>query len=760
VGGNIINCPECGFKDLPEEASICPHCGMDLREVSQSATRITVNQKVGKADGSTIGVDMRQIIEKVIIGGKDEAQDQRNKKKLLEKVKKFWIEGVFEKSVHGAVLIDLGKETQMSAVERPWDLVVQSVNQPEKTLPPGKKIVDVFDEMGKTLLILGAPGSGKTTTLLELARDKIKLAESDPKETIPVVFNLSSWMDTRQSIADWLVNELNVKYQIPKRIGSKWVENNDLCLLLDGLDEVKAVRREACAEAINKFLQENNADIAMCSRAQEYQNLNCRLRLGGAIFLQPLTSEQIERYITMGGQKLAALAIALKTDISLQELSKSPLMLSIMSLSYGNLPVGELIEGKMGLEERRKHLFDTYVDRMFTRIGRTKAESYTKEMTISLLSWLAKKMDEHGQTVFLIEQLQPSWLASRRQRWSYVLSSRFICGIIFFSCIISLLIRLGYFTSSPRQNPGDPGELVIILFLGIIYGLIIGPIEGLRLERNKKIKNNSNEELNSWKSTTRFLAIWVAVAILIGLIISFNNNIVLTGIDTSESKEIFKNIFFSLIFVASYMFTFGQRNCNINSDIKTTETIGLSLNGLIHGAAIGIAFIVVTLGASAVTGGTLIEQQDYIWFISVICIVSIVFGAIKGQISEAKNLPNQGIKLSIRNSLLLGLTFGFFFMVLCLILLSYYDSNENFKLVDFIIIGISSGLIAFMWYGCIDAIQHYILRLLLWRDKKTPWVYATFLDYAVERIFLQKVGGGYIFIHRLFLEYFSRREDV
>jgi len=30
-----------------------------------------------------------------------------------------------------------------------------------------------------------------------------------------------------------------------------------------------------------------------------------------------------------------------------------------------------------------------------------------------------------------------------------------------------------------------------------------------------------------------------------------------------------------------------------------------------------------------------------------------------------------------------------------------------------------------------------------------------FLDHAAERIFLRKVGGGYIFIHRMLLDYFA-----
>jgi hypothetical protein len=39
-----------------------------------------------------------------------------------------------------------------------------------------------------------------------------------------------------------------------------------------------------------------------------------------------------------------------------------------------------------------------------------------------------------------------------------------------------------------------------------------------------------------------------------------------------------------------------------------------------------------------------------------------------------------------------------------------------------------------------------------------PWNIARFLDYAADRIILRKVGGGYIFIHRLLLEHFAKIE--
>ena len=52
-------------------------------------------------------------------------------------------------------------------------------------------------------------------------------------------------------------------------------------------------------------------------------------------------------------------------------------------------------------------------------------------------------------------------------------------------------------------------------------------------------------------------------------------------------------------------------------------------------------------------------------------------------------------------------------------------------------------------------VRHFVLRCLLWCTGCIPFNYARFLDYAAERILLRKVGGGYIFIHRLLLEYFA-----
>jgi eukaryotic-like serine/threonine-protein kinase len=68
-------------------------------------------------------------------------------------------------------------------------------------------------------------------------------------------------------------------------------------------------------------------------------------------------------------------------------------------------------------------------------------------------------------------------------------------------------------------------------------------------------------------------------------------------------------------------------------------------------------------------------------------------------------------------------------------------------------------LFAFFWYGGQDVIQHYVLRFMLYWKGYTPLRYANFLDYAARLVLLQKVGGGYIFIHRLLLEHFAANKE-
>ena len=55
-------------------------------------------------------------------------------------------------------------------------------------------------------------------------------------------------------------------------------------------------------------------------------------------------------------------------------------------------------------------------------------------------------------------------------------------------------------------------------------------------------------------------------------------------------------------------------------------------------------------------------------------------------------------------------------------------------------------------------IQHFALRFVLYRSGLSPWNYARFLNYATDRMFLQRIGGRYRFIHKLLQEHFAKME--
>jgi hypothetical protein len=262
-------------------------------------------------------------------------QEQRNRRAMLAKVKGIWIDGLLEQSLADELRIALDLTTQPDAVNLPLNALVQELNQPTHPLPVGTPIIDLFDQMGGALLILGAPGAGKTTLLLELARDLIARAEQDEGHPIPVVFNLSSWANKGQSLREWLVEELNTKYDVPRKLAQAWMDADIVSPLLDGLDEIATEQRGNCVEAINTYREEHGlVPLAVCSRLADYEALTSRLRLQGAIAIQLLSKQQIDAYLERAGEKLAGVRVALRNDAELGEMLNTPLMLSIVTLAY------------------------------------------------------------------------------------------------------------------------------------------------------------------------------------------------------------------------------------------------------------------------------------------------------------------------------------------------------------------------------------------------------------------------------------------
>ena len=77
------------------------------------------------------------------------------------------------------------------------------------------------------------------------------------------------------------------------------------------------------------------------------------------------------------------------------------------------------------------------------------------------------------------------------------------------------------------------------------------------------------------------------------------------------------------------------------------------------------------------------------------------------------------------------------------------------RLVFGLVGGLLGGLLGGLRFGGHAYLHHFALRLVLWQKNLAPLHYVRFLDHATARLFLRKVGGGYVFIHRMLLEYFA-----
>ena len=312
--------------ELP--AFVAQHAFVDLVGVDDDAARqriLATLLKHGQLDATKLS----------LVGGTRCAVDRanRNRMAMIEKVRTIWIDGYLRHSLFDEGRMMLGMSERPDAVARPFDVLVKCPDQGERPLPRGTRVVDVFDTTDRSLLILAAPGSGKTTLLLELARDLLSRATNAPTHPIPVVFPLSTWAESRKPLAEWLQDELNLRYDVPRVIAQEWVATDCVLPLLDGLDEVTSNSRDKCVEAINEFRQSHGfLPLVVVSRTASHESLEKPLRLHGAIALERVTREQASAYLDDLGVTGENVLASLREDPSLWELLDTPLMLNIAAL--------------------------------------------------------------------------------------------------------------------------------------------------------------------------------------------------------------------------------------------------------------------------------------------------------------------------------------------------------------------------------------------------------------------------------------------
>jgi hypothetical protein len=315
---------------------------------------------------------------------------------------------------------------------------------------------------------------------------------------------------------------------------------------------------------------------------------------------------------------------------------------------------------------------------------------------LQMRRWLRQVAQQMGsEKEFLIERMQPrDWLRRSGHQWQQY---RLIVG------------------------------LIVGLIAGLLWGLIAGLLWGLLVYLSKEL----SEGLDS-------------IDLVEALQMSMSS-----GARREILKQLKQNVVEGLI-----------------RGLRLGLIVGL-IEGL-TGGPIALLLLSLLLGLIGVTMGGLSELlivaliRVLLWgLVGVLLwgligvLLWVLVGGLKADI-QTRTQPNQGIWNSRNNTLLLSLVVLGLTPLLYLAL-AHVPWRVDQARADCIIRAIiyTPFLFAFLHGGGQACIQHFALRLVLYGNLLIPWNFVRFFQQAEDRLFIQRTGGSYIFIHRTLQEHFA-----
>jgi hypothetical protein len=375
---------------------------------------------------------------------------------------------------------------------------------------------------------------------------------------------------------------------------------------------------------------------------------------------------------------------------------------------------------------------------------------YSEEQVRRWLGFLARNMLSRGQTIFLVENLQPTWLMSQLFRRWYIGVTRTILSILL--GLVVYFTNVVYFAYE-RQNVSQAALLVLA-----------GGTMAVAITANQLLDRllRGGGQVMKAGSPKRVL---MAGAFLGQVILMLIVAVLPARIVWPDFPEI---VYLGVCPVAavSTATAFNRVSFPLEEDIRPVERLSwswrlslrelcspLALIAMLVAIVVAVCFPSVRMVAPIVAGGSLLARA--------------IDRGFETASVPLKTRPNSGIWLSSRNAAL--------FIVLALAVpaatiwgvLALTDDMETMGL--HLRLGLAIAMSLFLpvalsrapLMGAMAWAYHFVLRGLLAAEGDAPLLYVRFLDYAADNLgFLQKVGGGYTFMHRYLLEYFAAEAET
>ncbi len=633
------------------------------------------------------------------IATKEEADKQREA--MLDAVKAAWIEGVLETSLYQKELLELDLEECRVDVEKCRDLiqppVQRDVQTPKRAFQPSLRSTD-------DILAIFDDDHGRL----------LILGEPGSGKTITLL-NLANLLIYRA--------RADSEYPLPVVFNlASWAEKQQplAAWLIDELEKKYRVPKSLGRYWVEKrellLLLDGLDEVREDVRGKCIEAINAYC---GGIVKAVVCSRYEEYKAAISDQmKLAAWGV-----IRLKPLSKDNVFKRLTKLNEKAKPVKKALEEDMDLLKLAQT--PLLLNVMLMAYGGEGGESQAREGTIE--DKRSRLFDRYIRRVLLEHRTEKHlWPPSKVMTWVRWIAKELIQ-------YNEIEFRLENLQPDWLQN----GEIQFYRGINaLIIGLISLLIVGLSVA----------------------LSVRLGYGMALGLFLGLNFGLFF-GVLNSVSEKMEREI----LPVRS------RWNFHLLSTLKLSEDFLLQFFLLFMGLLTGL-FIGQSIGLlSGLAIGLVIGLTA-----GLLSVLFFVLEDVKSIITSP--VPNRPIWQSGKNGLLVAL-FGSPFLVLLIgpiatpFLLfdgstvgQYGNLNEGLRgwLVIGLPFGISTGLLLGFGYGGEAFIRHWALRFTLWRYGHTPapWRYVAFLDYAVQRILLRRVGGGWIFIHRMIMEHIAGLDDA
>ena len=649
---------------------------------------------------------------------------------LLLRVREFWVDGLLQQNKNPLSTMPQPKTLSYSLVDVPWKPTGRGTPNTE-SLSPTLPLTKIYHRLKHRMLILGDSGHGKTLSLIEILKNVCDDAQHSDVFThpIPVLFTLSSWHPGKGTLFDWMVDELAIKYVIPRKYGRRWLEQRFIVPFLDGLNEVQPEYMAACIEVINDFSsQYTPRGLVVSCRKQEYVAAGVKLNLNGSVTLESLEKETIVDF--MNADRWKHLRAAIEDAPELEAMLQVPLILQIAcEVVDDNSEFFKSEELRTGISDT---IFKRYVDITLHTSEQDQHHRTVNQRTGTVLHQLASGMMKTGDTVFLFETLQPKWLRRKATSIIYAILSRLIIALLFG---LSTILPMGL---SPLENAGFETSLRFAGQLGIISALILGLGYGIK----------TIFDMRFGRRTSRRPGIRsILLTLLFNLILGATAGGMLYGVYRHPVVVVMG---IQLAVFGGILLGFYRRGRSVlDRDIVPVEAVSWNPAGLKSWRFLWvIALGVVTAVASAHFEDNLKSGLHVL--ATVFLIGFALLGYVKGH-TFGRPVPNVGIRQSLKNALLMG---GVSFVI------TTFSFGYTYGILYGACVAGTVATFIALWFGGIEVINHLILRMLLALEGTLGFFVRKVLSNAVKDSMLRQVGGGFMFEHETLIKHFAGVPNV